>query len=147
MNKDKDRKRDKQVRKKTKKRENNFLWWLERLWAASGPPPRPPGPPGPPLGLLQVLFFEFFSKLNEILPKLDRLVLGCIEEFLNFLFDSVETLIFSCSFSTQNTKILKKKRENNFHENPVFPTSLKRPRGKQIMIFLMGRVVNCQGRT
>jgi len=32
-------------------------------------------------------FIEFHCIFDDILPKFDRLVLGCINEFLNFLFD------------------------------------------------------------
>ena len=85
-----ERKRDKQERKQTKKKRKQFFLVareaLGRIWAASKAARAASGPsPGP-----------IFSKLNEILPKLDRLVLGCIEEFLNFLFDSINSRNSNC---------------------------------------------------
>ena len=59
-------------------------------------------------------------KFDEILPKLDRLVLGCINEFLNFFFEFVERVFLIRSFLKKNAKIRKKEREKNLNENRDF---------------------------
>ena len=65
-------------------------------------------------------FIEFHCIFDDILPKFDRLVLGCINEFLNFLFDFVESMLLCRSFLKKNTKIRKKKREKNCNESHDF---------------------------
>ena len=55
-----------------------------------------------------------------MLPKLDRLVLGSIKEFLSFLFGFVERVLVFRSFSKKNPKIRKKKREKNCNESHDF---------------------------
>ena len=57
-------------------------------------------------------FIEFhWISLNfiEFLPKFDRLVLGCINEFLNFFFEFVERVLLIRSFLKKNAKIRKKR--------------------------------------
>ena len=50
-----------------------------------------------------------FTKIQWILPKFDRLVLGCINEFLNFFFEFVESVLLIRSFVKKNAKIRKKR--------------------------------------
>ena len=62
-------------------------------------------------------FIEFhWISLNfiEFLPKFDRLVLGCINEFLNFFFEFVERVLLIRSFLKKNAKIRKKKEREKF---------------------------------
>ena len=58
-------------------------------------------------------FIEFHCIFDDFLRKFDRLVLGCINEFLNFLFGIVERVFWFRNFLKKNTK-LRKKREWKF---------------------------------
>jgi hypothetical protein len=66
------------------------------------------------------MFSAVVRDFDEILPKSDRLVLGCIDEFLNFLFDFVEIMLLFRSFSTKNIKIWGKKEREFFMEIMIF---------------------------
>ena len=93
-------------------------------------------------------FIEFhWISLNfiEFLPKFDRLVLGCINEFLNFFFEFVERVLLIRSFLKKNAKIRKKKREKNLNENCKnhdfcgffdFEVAQKRPYQRVFEVFL-----------
>ena len=86
---------------------------LGRIWAVAGRQ-------GRLWAFSRSYFFKVKWILNEFLPKLDRLVLGCINEFLNFFFEFVERVLLIRSFLKKNAKIRKKEREKNLNENRDF---------------------------
>ena len=68
-------------------------------------------------------FIEFhWISLNfiEFLPKFDRLVLGCINEFLNFFFEFVERVLLIRSFLKKNAKIRKKRERKIWTKITIF---------------------------
>ena len=65
-------------------------------------------------------FIEFHCIFDDILPKFDRLVLGCINEFLNFFFEFVERVLLFRSFLKKNIKIRKKKERDKFERKSRF---------------------------
>ena len=80
---------------------------LGRIWAVAGRQ-------GRLWAFSRSYFFKVKWILNEFLPKLDRLVLGCINEFLNFFFEFVERVLLIRSFLKKNAKIRKKKEREKF---------------------------------
>ena len=61
-----------------------------------------------------------FTKIQWILPKFDRLVLGCINEFLNFFFEFVESVLLIRSFVKKNAKIRKKRERKIWTKITIF---------------------------
>ena len=86
---------------------------LGRIWAVAGRQ-------GRLWAFSRSYFFKVKWILNEFLPKLDRLVLVRINEFLNFFFEFVERVFLIRSFLKKNAKIRKKEREKNLNENRDF---------------------------
>ena len=109
MNKEKDRKKRLRREKKDKKKEKIIFVGGSR---SSGPwQAARQGRLWPSRAFSRSYFFKVKWILNEFLPKFDRLVLGCINEFLNFFFEFVESVLSIRSFLKKNAKIRKKKRE------------------------------------
>ena len=115
MNKEKDRKKRLRREKKDKKKEKIIFVGGSR---SSGPcQAARQGRLWPSRAFSRSYFFKVKWIFNEFLPKFDRLVLGCINEFLNFFFEFVERVLLIRSFLKKNAKIRKKKREKNLNEN------------------------------
>ena len=107
MNKEKDRKKRLRREKKDKKKEKIIFVGGSR---SSGPwQAARQGRLWPSRAFSRSYFFKVKWIFNEFLPKFDRLVLGCINEFLNFFFEFVERVLLIRSFLKKNAKIRKKR--------------------------------------
>ena len=82
--------------------ENNFLWWLEKLWAASGPWQAARAASGPSPGPIFSKLNEFWMNFFQIRPARSRLYQRIFEFFLRVRWEGAF-----------NSQFLKEKRQNS----------------------------------